>query len=65
MRQPLELFDNYSAQDIDLPFTKGASIKYVRSEGGGGGKPKAYTLYKIYHFLYTKSVQGPYFMDGP
>ena len=26
--------------------------------GGGGGAPKAYPLYKNYHFPYTKNIQG-------
>ena len=39
-------------------FVMGPSIKYVRSQGEGEGvKPKAYVLYKIDLFPYSKSVQ--------
>ena len=42
---------------MNLGFLKGPSIKYVRSQGEGV-KPKAYVLYKIDLFRYSKSVQG-------
>ena len=41
----------------DIYIYKGPSIKYVRSQGEEV-KPKAYVLYKIDLFPYSKSVQG-------
>ena len=41
-------FGNLEAQNIrsGLLYTKGASNKYVRLDGGRGGQPKAYSVNK-------------------